>query len=144
MQCHSHGESNSAISLSKLQTTQRRRWHPSKLTYFSSFSTTYASLLFQIPVRECARILWMGAPSWEKGDRIPKVGTRSVSWAQTREERKRDRMRRRREVKEDDPFMASRCQHAQSKLVCIAWEEASECSGDIVFVVLIVFIVSGK
>jgi hypothetical protein len=53
-------------------------------------------------------------------------------------------MRRRQEVKEDDPFMASRCQHAQSKLVCIAWEETSECSGDIVFIVLIVFIVSGK
>jgi hypothetical protein len=28
---------------------------------------------------------------------------------------RRDRMRRRQEVKEDDPFMASRCQHAQSK-----------------------------
>ncbi len=37
-----------------------------------------------------------------------------------KEERRRDRMRRRQEVKEDDPFVASRCQHAQSKLVCIA------------------------
>jgi hypothetical protein len=53
-------------------------------------------------------------------------------------------MRRRQEVKEDDPFMGSRCQHAQSKLTCIAQEETSECVGDIVFVVLIVFIVSGK
>jgi hypothetical protein len=53
-------------------------------------------------------------------------------------------MRRRQEVKEDDPFMASRCQHAQSKLVCITSEETGECSGDIEFVVLIIFIVSGK
>jgi hypothetical protein len=30
----------------------------------------------------------------------------------------RDRMRRRREDKEDDPFMASGCQHAQSELMC--------------------------
>ncbi len=62
----------------------------------------------------------MGAPFWERGDRIPKAGTGSVSWAQTREERRRDRMRRQQEDKEDDPFMASRCQHAQSKLMCIA------------------------
>jgi hypothetical protein len=53
-------------------------------------------------------------------------------------------MRRQQEVKEDDPFMASRCQHAQSKLTCITQGEASECVGDIVFVVLIVFIVTGK
>ncbi len=102
------------------------------------------SYMFRIPVRECARTQWMGTPSWEKGGRIPKVGTRSVSWAQTKEEGRRDRMRRRQEVKEDDPFMASRCQHAQSKLVCIAWEETGECSDDIVFVVLTVIIVSGK
>jgi hypothetical protein len=62
----------------------------------------------------------MGAPFWGRGDRIPKAGTGSVSWAQIREEGRRDRMRRRQEVKEDDPFMASSCQHAQSKLVCIA------------------------
>jgi hypothetical protein len=62
----------------------------------------------------------MGTPSWEKGDRIPKAGTGSVSRAQTREERRRNRMRRRQEDKEDGPFMASRCQHAQSKLMCIA------------------------
>jgi hypothetical protein len=62
----------------------------------------------------------MGAPFWERGNRTPKTGTVSVSWAQTREERRRDRMRRRQEDKEDDPFMASRCQHAQSKLICIA------------------------
>jgi hypothetical protein len=29
-------------------------------------------------------------------------------------------MRERQEDKEDDPFMASRCQHAQSKLMCTA------------------------
>jgi hypothetical protein len=40
--------------------------------------------------------------------------------------------------------MASRCQHAQSKLMCMAKEDRSECDGDGVFVVLIVFIVSGK
>jgi hypothetical protein len=32
----------------------------------------------------------------------------------------RDRMRRRQEDKEDDPFMASGCQHAQSELMCTA------------------------
>jgi hypothetical protein len=32
-----------------------------------------------------------------------------------REEGRLDRMRRREEVKENGPFMASRCQHAQSK-----------------------------
>ncbi len=32
-------------------------------------------------------------------------------------------MRRRREDKEDDPFTASECQHAQSKLMCTAEEE---------------------
>ncbi len=46
-------------------------------------------------------------------------------------------MRRGQEVKEDDPFMASICQHAQSKLMCIALEETSECVGDIVFVYLL-------
>ncbi len=29
-------------------------------------------------------------------------------------------MRRQQEVKEDDPFMVSRCEHAQSKSECIA------------------------
>jgi hypothetical protein len=53
-------------------------------------------------------------------------------------------MRKQQEVKEDYPFMASRCEHAQSKLTCIAQEETCESVGDIVFVVLIVFIVSGK
>ncbi len=78
------------------------------------------SVLFRIPVRECARTLWMGAPSWREGDRVPQAGTRSVSWAQIREEERRDEMRKRQEVKEDYPFMASRCEHAQSKLMCIA------------------------
>jgi hypothetical protein len=86
----------------------------------------------------------MGAPFWGEGGRIPKAGTRSVSWTQIREEERRDRMRRRQEDQEDDPFTASRCQRAQSKLVCTAREESSECDGNIVFVVLIVFIVSGK
>jgi hypothetical protein len=53
-------------------------------------------------------------------------------------------MRKLKEVKEDNPFMASRCEHAQSKLTCTAQEGICECVGDIVFVVLIVFIVSGK
>ncbi len=80
--------------------------HPRAIVY---------TVLFRIPVRECARTLWMGAPFWGRGGRIPKAGTRSVSRAQIREERRRDRMRRWQEVKEDDPFMASGCQHAQSE-----------------------------
>jgi hypothetical protein len=50
-------------------------------------------------------------------------------------------MRRWQEVKEDYPFMASRCQHAQSEFTSIVQEEVCKCVGDIVF---IVFIVSGK
>jgi hypothetical protein len=46
-------------------------------------------------------------------------------------------MRRWQEVKEGYPFMASRCEHAQSKLTCIAQEETCECVGDIVFVYLL-------
>ncbi len=61
-----------------------------------------------------------GVAILERGDQISKAGTRSVSWAQIREEERRDRMGRRQEVKEDDPFMVSRCQHAQSKLMCTA------------------------
>jgi hypothetical protein len=34
----------------------------------------------------------------------------------------RCKMRRRQESKEDDPLMASGCQHAQSELMCIARE----------------------
>ncbi len=71
--------------------------------------------VFRIPVREGARTQWMGAPSWGKGARIPKAGTRSVSWTQVRGVEGRDRMRRRQEVKEDDSSTASGCQHAQSK-----------------------------
>ncbi len=81
-------------------------------------------LLFRIPVRECARTLWIGAPSWREGGRVPQAGTKSVSWAQIREEERRDEMRKWQEVKEDYPFMASRCEHAQSKLTCIAQEES--------------------
>ncbi len=90
------------------------------LTIVSLCWTMPLMFMFRIPVRECARTLWMWAPFWGRGDRIPEAGTRSVSWTQIREERRRDRMRRRQEAKEDDPFMASICQHAQSKLVCIA------------------------
>jgi hypothetical protein len=81
-------------------------------------------LLFRIPVRECARTLWIGAPFWRERDRVPQAGTKSVSWAQTREEERRDKMRRWQEVKEDDPFMASRCEHAQSEFTCIIQEES--------------------
>jgi hypothetical protein len=52
-------------------------------------------------------------------------------------------MRRWQEVKEDDPFMASRCEHAQSDHVHSSRRECvmCKCIGDVVF---IVFIVSGK
>jgi hypothetical protein len=46
-------------------------------------------------------------------------------------------MRKWQEVKEDYPFMASRCEHAQSKLMCIAQEETCEHVGNIVFVYLL-------
>ncbi len=100
-------------------------------------------LIVPDPGKGVCAALWIGAPSW-RGDRVPQAGTKSASWAQIREEERRDKMRRRQEVKEDYPFMASRCEHAQSKLTCIAQEETCECVSDIVFVVLIVFIVSGK
>jgi hypothetical protein len=56
---------------------------------------------------------------------------------------KREDVRRRQEDK-DDPRMVSRCQHAQSKLTCIAQGGTSECVNEGVIVVLIVSIVSGK
>jgi hypothetical protein len=93
---------------------------PQRRTHFFVSLSLPLKRLFRIPVRECARTLWMGSPFWRGGGQIPKAGTRSISWAQIREEYRRDRMGRRQEVKEDDPFMASRCQHAQSKLMCIA------------------------
>ncbi len=43
----------------------------------------------------------------------------------------RDRMRRRQEDEEDDPFMASGCQHAQSELMCTARKTKSQCVGDV-------------
>jgi hypothetical protein len=46
-------------------------------------------------------------------------------------------MRKWQEVKEDYPFMASRCEQAQSKLTCIAQEETCECVGDIILVYLL-------
>ncbi len=49
----------------------------------------------------------------------------------------RGEMRRRQEDKEDDPFMASGCQHAQSELMCIARKIKSECVDDVyIFVYL--------
>ncbi len=47
--------------------------------------------LFWIPVRECARTLWIGAPFWRERDRVPQAGRISVSWAQTGEVERRDR-----------------------------------------------------
>ncbi len=52
-------------------------------------------------------------------------------------------MRRRQQDEEDDPFMALRCQHAQSNC-CAQQEDKSECFGDVYIHVLTVFIVSGK
>ncbi len=40
--------------------------------------------------RECVRTLWMGAPSWEEGDRILIAGIGSVSWLRTKEVGRRD------------------------------------------------------
>jgi hypothetical protein len=53
-------------------------------------------------------------------------------------------MRRRPEDEEDDPFMASGCQHAQSELMCTARKIKVNASAMYIFVVLTVFIVSGK
>jgi hypothetical protein len=53
-------------------------------------------------------------------------------------------MRGRQKDKEDDPFMASRCQHAQSELMCIAEEIKSKCVGNVYMRVLTLFIVPGK
>jgi hypothetical protein len=55
---------------------------------------------------------------------------------------RRDKMRRRQEVKEDYPFMASECEHAQSEFTCIA--SRRKCVNILSDIVLIVFIVSGK
>ncbi len=55
----------------------------------------------------------------------------------------RGKMRRRQEGKEDDPFTASGCQHAQSELMCTA-RNRSERVGNVYIRVLTVFIVSGK
>ncbi len=61
-----------------------------------------------------------------------------------REDEISGRMRRRPEDEEDDPFMASGCQHAQSELTCTARKIKVNVSVMYIFVVLIVFIVSGK
>ncbi len=53
-------------------------------------------------------------------------------------------MRRRPKDEEDDPFMASGCQHAQSELMCTARKIKVNVSVMYIFAVLIVFIVSGK
>jgi hypothetical protein len=46
-------------------------------------------------------------------------------------------MRKWQEVEEDLPFMASRCEHAQIKLVYITQEEECECVSGIVVVYLL-------
>jgi hypothetical protein len=51
-------------------------------------------------------------------------------------------MRRLQEDKEDYPFMASECQHAESELTCIA--SRRKCVNTLSDIVFIVFIVSGK
>jgi hypothetical protein len=92
-----------------------------------------------------------GPSEW--GRHFGKGGTRSPRREQgasvepeqgKREDVIRDRMRRRQEDEEDDPFMASGCQHAQSELMCIARKIKVNVSVMYIFVVLIVFIVSGK
>jgi hypothetical protein len=60
-----------------------------ELCLFYCCSKEKEQFLFWIPVRECARTLWIRAPFWERGDRILKAGIRSVSWARTREEGRR-------------------------------------------------------
>jgi hypothetical protein len=61
-----------------------------------------------------------------------------------REDVIRDRTRRRQEDEEDDPFMASGCQHSQSELMCTARKIKVNVSAWYIFIVLTVFIVSGK
>jgi hypothetical protein len=56
----------------------------------------------------------------------------------------RDRTRSRQEDEEDNPFMASGCQHAQSELMCIARKIKVNVSVMYIFIVFIIFIVSGK
>jgi hypothetical protein len=55
---------------------------------------------------------------------------------------RRDEMRRWQEDKEDYPFMASKSEHAQSELTCIA--SGRKCVNIFSDIVYIVFIVSGK
>ncbi len=73
----------------------------------------------------------------EGGGPGPPGGNKEGQLSPDRGRGKRDKMRRWQEVKEDYPFMASRCEHAQSKLTCIAREEMCEYVGDIVFVYLL-------
>ncbi len=54
------------------------------------------------------------------------------------------RMRRRPRDEEDDPFMASGCQYAQSELMCTTRKIKVNVSAMYIFSVFIVFIVSGK
>jgi hypothetical protein len=42
------------------------------------------------PGKGVLRTLWMGAPSWERGDQALIAGTGSVSWLRTEKERRRD------------------------------------------------------
>ncbi len=78
-----------------------------------------------------------GSPRLEQGASVePGQGKR--------EDVIRDRMRRRREDEEDNPFMASGCQLAQSELMCTARKIKVNVSVMYIFIVFIVFIVSGK
>jgi hypothetical protein len=56
----------------------------------------------------------------------------------------RGEMRRRREDKEDNPFTASRCQHAQSKSMCTAGRQKVNPLLMYIFVYLTILIVPGK
>jgi hypothetical protein len=88
----------------------------------------------------------MRVPFWKEGGQLPLAGTGSVSCGQAREGERCEKMRARKEVKEDDPCTASGCQHAQSEFMCIASRRkrvniSVNIPSDIV---LTVFIVSGK
>ncbi len=88
----------------------------------------------------------MGAP-FGKGEAGVSRREQGAS-VETRQGRREDvisgEMRRRPEDEEDDPFMASGCQHAQSELMCTAKKIKVNVSAMYIFSVLIVFIVSGK
>ncbi len=67
---------------------------------------------------EWGRHFGKGGPDPQGGNREHQMSDESGQ--ERREDMIRGEMRRRRENKEDDPFTASGCQHAQSELMCIA------------------------